>query len=481
MKDLKSLIVQPALKMPELDKIVSLGQLSEGNLKFFIDGGCFDTFFVKKDSPYLFVFFSGARNPEKSILPHLDRWSWANKFPGSCLYISDPSYYIDPDNLKLAWYVGPENNDYVKSIVKLIRKVSFLLLVDLSKVILYGSSGGGFAALKVLGEMNDGVAISINPQTNILRYTPSHVNNFIKIVYGKLRDEISEKFKDERLSVYSGLARLNKGKFILLQNVQDEFHYINHYLPLCAYLGISPENNRDQLKFYNTWLYDCESGHGPEPKDLVPKLIDVAIKLTSLNFCNINTLPLDRVCEISIRKCDDKNISKAILEKFRHVGDAYKIYKSADNQIDFLSKKIKMEILHKKDLSKSEVNFLMGFHCIEKNLLLFEESNKNWLIKGFVLRYIFYWDYYLSGIFSDSLSFVVDRIYKLNYLILKVQSGKLNLNSYQFNQIETILKKQFSNLFSLARKDGEVDFCLNEVILISKKIVGEDFFNKYYN
>ena len=37
-------------------------------------------------------------------------------------------------------------------------------------LIFYGSSGGGFAALKAVGLLNNGVAIAINPQTDILKY-----------------------------------------------------------------------------------------------------------------------------------------------------------------------------------------------------------------------------------------------------------------------------------------------------------------------
>lgn len=58
----------------------------------------------------LFVLFSGNAMRSKNDPPVFQRWSWSKHFPGSCLYVSDPSLYLSKD-IGLAWYSGADTFD----------------------------------------------------------------------------------------------------------------------------------------------------------------------------------------------------------------------------------------------------------------------------------------------------------------------------------------------------------------------------------
>ena len=114
----------------------------------------------------LFVLFSGNAMRSRNDPPVFQRWSWASHFPGSCLYVSDPSLYLHPD-LGLAWYSGTEKFDPMPSILQRALDIAAQSGVPRKNIFSYGSSGGGFAALR-FAAITEGIgAISVNPQIQI--------------------------------------------------------------------------------------------------------------------------------------------------------------------------------------------------------------------------------------------------------------------------------------------------------------------------
>jgi hypothetical protein len=112
-----------------------------------IMGFQFDYLYQPSIHKRLFVFFSGSAQRSKINPPVFQRWSWAHLFPGHCLYVSDPSLFLN-DKLGLAWYSGTSGFDPMPIIAQEVKNLALSLDINESSIFSYGSSGGGFAALR---------------------------------------------------------------------------------------------------------------------------------------------------------------------------------------------------------------------------------------------------------------------------------------------------------------------------------------------
>lgn len=251
----------------------------DGHYSIKIDEARFDFLLQhKKNSEYLFVLLSGAKSQDKP-LPYFNRWQWTDVFPGTMMCISDPMLFLNP-NLIAGWYIGPYGYDWINSMAKLVLSYSNMLNIPPSRIIIYGSSVGGFAALKLASEIRNSFAIAINCQTNILQHNPQYVQNLLETAYpnynvNNLPKEIRQKFSA------SYAIKQNKTDFLIVQNVNDEFHYNTYYLPFEKKF----KNKDNENKFY---LYQGRYRHEPESKFEAYKILKQAF--TIMNERNLNCI-----------------------------------------------------------------------------------------------------------------------------------------------------------------------------------------------
>lgn len=227
---------------------------------YFHDGDFrYDFLFAKGTEPRLFVIFSGDIDRRKITPPAFQRWTWSDKFPGHCLFISDPSLHLDPA-LGLAWYVGTADVDFSPTIRRLVREIAAELEIPSGNLYAYGSSGGGFAALRLASIMPDLVPIAINPQTDVLKYSNGTVDRCVRVCFScSSRTEAEEKFGD-RLSLISMIDRFKGRRIIYAQNRLDEHHYTTHYRPFITELGL--EFDREyRSEEASVILFDHPDGH----------------------------------------------------------------------------------------------------------------------------------------------------------------------------------------------------------------------------
>ncbi|MCD2183557.1 hypothetical protein [Rhizobium sp. GN54] len=223
----------------------------------------------------LFVFFSGDAIRSKNDPPVFQRWSWARHFPGNCLFVSDPSLYLDK-GLGLAWYGGTSRIDPLDIISRVIRRICDQKRIPIANVFSYGSSGGGFAALRLLTVIEEMGAIAINPQTVVTNYRNGMVEKYLRVCFGGLsRQEALDQYP-ERLSLLHHIEALKRRRIIYLQNVQDEHHYDVHYLPFCKAMGCDPEANESDGNFRRL-LFAHEGGHAKaETPEVFAKAMQIA-------------------------------------------------------------------------------------------------------------------------------------------------------------------------------------------------------------
>lgn len=222
----------------------------------------------------LFVLFSGDARGAKGPPPVFQRWTWANRFPGHTLFVSDPTLLLD-EKLTLAWYAGVSDEDPMPVVARLVAALAQKLGVQPADICSYGSSGGGFAATRLSLFLPEIQVVAINPQTDVTKYQ-SNISRFLKVFSGNpSRDHAAEHFSD-RLSLLRHLEALKQRRIFYLQNVQDTHHVDAHFAPFAAQLGLARDNGF-RKGAVRTIFFDHEGGHKaaeiPEVFDMVMDLI----------------------------------------------------------------------------------------------------------------------------------------------------------------------------------------------------------------
>ncbi|GAB3847399.1 alpha/beta hydrolase family protein [Nesterenkonia populi] len=191
-------------------------------------------FLPKKGSQKLFVFFSGYADRKQVQPPVFQRWTWAEEFPGHCVYFSDPA--LTASNVtSTGYYAGSAEGDALDAIAEFVRELAAELGVDERNIVTYGSSAGGFASLRMAQYLQGATHVAINPQTDLGVHREDKVNRVIKRRYGytglgELPQELRSRFTSLTPDVFENARRL-----MIAQNTVDTFHFENHYRPFLEY------------------------------------------------------------------------------------------------------------------------------------------------------------------------------------------------------------------------------------------------------
>ncbi len=231
-------------------------------------------FSPRKGAKRLFVLFSGDALRAKNDPPVFQRWTWAPHFPGHCLYISDPSLHLASD-LGLAWYAGTSGCDPLPTIKRVITEIAHQLNVAVRDVWSYGSSGGGFAALRLGCQLPGIGVVAINPQTVVTNYAGGSLKRYLRYCFdGRDRTKALADFP-ERLSLLAQVEPLKKTRVIYIQNTTDTHHFQEHYLPFCEAMGVGPEHNETETDFRRL-LFAHDGGHKKaENPEVFDKALDI--------------------------------------------------------------------------------------------------------------------------------------------------------------------------------------------------------------
>ena len=256
-------------------------QMADGRFALTLDTGRFECLYCgKPDAKRLFILLSGAINPQKETWPRFNRWSWHKRFPGAVLNIADPTIGLVPQDLQIGWYLGTEKYDWTRSMATLVRTFAADLGILTDKIIAYGSSAGGFAAIRLAAALGDATAVAINPQTNIFKYYPSYVETLLQTAFGGMDASSLPSTLKTRFFAAEALRTAPQARCLLVQNTVDRHHYIHHYTPLCDDLRIPLKGGPADNRRYASALYSSPQGHGAEPKEIVANLIRASVALS---------------------------------------------------------------------------------------------------------------------------------------------------------------------------------------------------------
>ena len=247
-------------------------------------------YIVNNNSKDIIFFFSGSYNKNKIITPYFPRNSWceySRKY--NYVFISDPTMnFIDCNKHKYDEWIDENLSEKPFNIgfymLDLFNKKSKIkTFIDkyikekgpFENIYFSGSSYGGYASL-VYGSMYKNVNIFIqNPQTNIFNYYDRVCQGIVSLCkYLNLKCNYND------LINYNNLIT---SKILYIQNLDDDFHYLNHYIPFYLKYKAHIEGNPLRIALSNDKDFIIDAEEDAENKNIP-------------NYWNINNVKRKKRC-----------------------------------------------------------------------------------------------------------------------------------------------------------------------------------------
>lgn len=187
----------------------------------------------------------------------------SNELPTNRVFIADPSLYLD-EKLMLGWYAGNKKQPRLQWVIRAIIKA---LIPEGQRVVTFGASGGGFAALYYAAHQPNAVAVPVNPQTNLAKYMPSAVERYTRLGW-----RLTGTTALNNITAVTDLTRLYRSapaRVFYIQNRNDTSHVVGHFEPFMAVL---PEGHE-----VHPVLADGKAGHKPPPQGIMRAVLAAAI------------------------------------------------------------------------------------------------------------------------------------------------------------------------------------------------------------
>ena len=237
----------------------------------------------------LVVTFMGARpagtNAVNSRRPMFARRHWDALFRSPILAISDPQTEVDwqTSGQRAGFYMGTFAHDLVPEILALINKVCDELAIGRDKVVLYGASAGGTAALLVGSRRREQTGvIAVCPYLRPDKYRDQVVEIAARAAGGDLAawTKMSEETPwraNPLTALRDGINEGNDTRVVVAQNLKDKTTINRHFPGIWRRFDIPPAGGLSTNGRVMAMMYDSEeAAHGHEPTALSSPLIRAA-------------------------------------------------------------------------------------------------------------------------------------------------------------------------------------------------------------
>ncbi|MEY9777414.1 hypothetical protein [Arthrobacter sp. MW3 TE3886] len=219
--------------------------------------------YAPRVSKTLIVTFHGSLQRSKYQLPRFEWRKSLASIDAAQLFIADSSLNLS-DGIPLAWYVGNEAQDLTSDVALLIKEIA--AAAGYERILLTGSSGGGFASLAVSRQISGSLAVCFSPQTRVGDYERSAVGTFTRVCFPEFDgyDSIEESNRP-RLDLRHLYTTTRDRNFVwYVQNTRDTSHFEKHYTPFAEARGVDPAvGGRDASGCIEFVPQELQAGHEP--------------------------------------------------------------------------------------------------------------------------------------------------------------------------------------------------------------------------
>jgi hypothetical protein len=185
---------------------------------------------ARPGAPVIFSFHGNTPRSPELQLPVFTGLNVTKDLDASLVALSDPTLNLDAD-LRLGWFAGSAGLRLQTVLPTILAHIAAVLAAP--RIIFFGGSGGGFAALYYAAGFPDSLSVVWNPQTDIRRYNPPHIEDYGRVAFGwGSLDETRDRLADEIVPALAQVYASGRDNLVLyLQNASDG-HVANHMLPL---------------------------------------------------------------------------------------------------------------------------------------------------------------------------------------------------------------------------------------------------------
>ena len=255
----------------------------------------YDFLLTSRPGTALLCHFHGNSPREGANLPIFTGLGVTSSIAASMFVPSDPVLALDV-SLGLAWHFGCEGIPLQTITVSIVKKLQTILHAP--RVVAWGGSGGGFAAIRVAKDTPNSIVLAWNPQTNIAKYDKNHVARYLRTAFPMIAGNgapPSDKEQFPSLCTEEFVAGY-QGRIIYLQERTD-WHVDAHLKPfLASFCGkalsnIPTSSNFSGLVTDQLYLHldHWGNGHVPPSKDVITKLLSLLSDVT-MNLENLENL-----------------------------------------------------------------------------------------------------------------------------------------------------------------------------------------------
>ena len=289
------------IEWPSLDALLATAEIQSGVHSVPIGEFAgkqinYDFLLTAKPGTVLLCHFHGsAPREETSFPPVFTGLGVTNGLTTSMFVPSDPVLALDA-SLTLAWHFGCEGIRLQAIMVSIVQKLQTILHAP--RVVAWGGSSGGFAAIRVAKDIPNSIVFAWNPQTNIAKYNPAEVIPYLRIAFptiavdGSLpsdRGQFPSLCTDEFLDGYKGS--------IFYWQERTDWHVDAHLKPFlesfCKRALSGLTSSSDFSGFVNERLYlnlaHWGNGHAPPSKEVIANALRLFSDMTT-NLKNLDSL-----------------------------------------------------------------------------------------------------------------------------------------------------------------------------------------------
>ncbi|MDM1335741.1 hypothetical protein HXZ93_06790 [Acinetobacter pseudolwoffii] len=241
---------------------------------------------LNEKSNKLIVFLPGAFNKNLSNEVKFQRSSYFSELSENCISFFDPTLFLNND-IGIGWFQGEKNKDYIVFVAKILLFIVDQKKINSSDIVFFSTSAGGIPAFRLASYFEDCIVYAGNIQTDFLKYYKGARDRIIQYTYlNDTIEQISMNFANR-----SNIFNIDeKFKVIYTQNISDDFHYKNHFLP---YLDLSRMKSEISYEIFE--YKDNIKGHSPLGKEKEILIINSILRYRSidnivelLGFVNVN-------------------------------------------------------------------------------------------------------------------------------------------------------------------------------------------------
>lgn len=252
---------------PTLDSFFACDKLPAGLHVIDCAGLPLEILYSPKGARTTSVVFNAALGEATQEIPRFMAGPTFARQESNGIFVFDASLYND-DSLMLAWYAGSKRFRMQEVLPSIIQK--FAMHAGGERTLLFGASGGGFAAIYYAQFFPGSIVMAINPQTIIANYIPRIVDAYARLCWGAQSEgAVSEVLQKVVVSDLRSLDLSNADfRLIYLQNSADG-HVEEHLIPFCS----AHSDNKRIFLIADHW----GSGHVSPPQALVAHILTTVI------------------------------------------------------------------------------------------------------------------------------------------------------------------------------------------------------------